>query len=203
MIDQSQVSIIIPHISLSRETEFSLKECLQSLIETTSNCKIIVVTNGSKPMNGYKWNNLNPIYDRVKRIHVEEQGQCKSVNAAIATVNTPWVFVTNNDMVYAPGWWEKMTNDLREDILCISPMLVEPRPGAPTFLVEFCGGAGGDFDKQKWLDYAAKQNFPLYLRLAALLHDVGKPKSRAWKPTPKGTRLNKGEKGEWTFYQHQ
>lgn len=53
------------------------------------------------------------------------------------------------------------------------------------------------------LDYAAKQNFSLHLRIAALLHDVGKPESRVWKPTPKGTRLNKGEKGEWTFYQHQ
>jgi hypothetical protein len=53
------------------------------------------------------------------------------------------------------------------------------------------------------LDYAAKQDFPLVLRLAALLHDVGKPRSRGWKGNPRGTRVNKGEKGEWTFYQHQ
>ncbi len=53
------------------------------------------------------------------------------------------------------------------------------------------------------LDYAVGQKFPLHLRLAALLHDVGKPRSRGWKPTPKGTRENKGAKGEWTFYQHQ
>lgn len=53
------------------------------------------------------------------------------------------------------------------------------------------------------LAYAAKENFPLHLRIASLLHDVGKPKSRGWKVGPKGSRTNKGEKGEWTFYQHQ
>ncbi len=53
------------------------------------------------------------------------------------------------------------------------------------------------------LNYAVEQKFPLYLRLAALLHDVGKPRSRGWKTKPGGTRMNNGEKGEWTFYQHQ
>lgn len=41
------------------------------------------------------------------------------------------------------------------------------------------------------LDYAAKQNFPLDLRLASLLHDVGKP------------RTKRGEGPDSTFYGHQ
>ncbi|MEK7641283.1 MAG: HD domain-containing protein [Patescibacteria group bacterium] len=53
------------------------------------------------------------------------------------------------------------------------------------------------------MDYSADQKFPLYLRLAALLHDVGKPKSREWKVKPDGTRIHNGQKGEWTFLQHQ
>jgi tRNA nucleotidyltransferase (CCA-adding enzyme) len=40
------------------------------------------------------------------------------------------------------------------------------------------------------LDHAAKKNFTLEVRLAALLHDVGKPHTRKW--------LN----NQWTFYGH-
>ncbi len=53
------------------------------------------------------------------------------------------------------------------------------------------------------LDYAVKQKFPLLLRLAALLHDVGKPRSRDWENKADGTRMNNGKRGEWTFHQHQ
>ncbi|MEK9180321.1 MAG: HD domain-containing protein [Patescibacteria group bacterium] len=53
------------------------------------------------------------------------------------------------------------------------------------------------------LDYAAKQGYPLYVRLAALLHDIGKPKSRGWQDNPEGKRVLNGKKGDWTFYQHQ
>jgi poly(A) polymerase/tRNA nucleotidyltransferase (CCA-adding enzyme) len=41
------------------------------------------------------------------------------------------------------------------------------------------------------LDYAAKQNYPLEIRIAALLHDVGKPRSK------------QGEGKYATFYQHE
>lgn len=43
------------------------------------------------------------------------------------------------------------------------------------------------------LDHSAKNNWPLEIRLSALLHDVGKPASRQW---------NK-EKKDWTFYGHE
>lgn len=78
---------------------------------------------------------------------------------------------------------------------------------------ELCEGVGMDqnlhhkytvFEHNvRALEYAVNQNFPLHLRIAALLHDVGKPQARGWKATQHGTRVNKGEKGEWTFYQHQ
>lgn len=45
----------------------------------------------------------------------------------------------------------------------------------------------------KALEHAAsKEDWPLGIRLAALLHDVGKPNSRRWSE----------EKGDWTFYGH-
>ncbi len=55
----------------------------------------------------------------------------------------------------------------------------------------------------KSLQYAVEKEFPLDLRLAALLHDVGKPKSRQWKNTPTGKKTRAGKKGDWTFYGHQ
>src|SRR3989338_4589078 len=47
------------------------------------------------------------------------------------------------------------------------------------------------------------RKFPLELRLASLLHDVGKPRSRQWKDDPSGEKTLNGKKGDWTFYQHQ
>mgnify|MGYP003393720657 CR=1 FL=1 len=41
------------------------------------------------------------------------------------------------------------------------------------------------------LNHAAKKGFPLYVRLAALLHDVAKPHTRVWK------------NNQWTFYGHE
>ncbi len=42
------------------------------------------------------------------------------------------------------------------------------------------------------LAHAAKKNFPLSVRLAALFHDIAKPETR-----------RKGQNGEWTFYGHE
>ncbi len=42
------------------------------------------------------------------------------------------------------------------------------------------------------LDHAAKKNFPLHVRLAALLHDIAKPHTRAI-----------GKNNDWTFYGHE
>ena len=141
MVDPKDVTIIIPHLGGTFEAEMALDECLISLKETAPDIKALVAVNGTRC-----------VKHRDSDLFIKEQGQCKAVNAVVATVNTPWIFVTNDDMVYSPGWWERL-NASRLDRLCISPRLVEPRKGAPTFIEYFCGGAGGDFDKQKFLDF--------------------------------------------------
>jgi tRNA nucleotidyltransferase (CCA-adding enzyme) len=45
----------------------------------------------------------------------------------------------------------------------------------------------------KTLQHAADKKWPLHIRLAALLHDIGKPK----------TRRRDAQKGDWTFYGHE
>lgn len=47
------------------------------------------------------------------------------------------------------------------------------------------------------LDHAAKKEWPLEVRLSALFHDIGKPKTRRWD----GTKA--GGKGKYTFYGHE
>lgn len=170
MIDTSQVSIIIPHLGANRDMCYSLACCLESLKENSPDIRVIVAKNGK----------LACMCQRDLRLR--EQGQCKAVNAAVATTNTPWIMISNDDMIYPPNWWENLQlfkgledNDVYQGFSCISPKLVEPRSGAPTFDVLFCGGAGGDFDKQKWNMYAEHEmgignplrtgfNFPVLIK---------------------------------------
>lgn len=153
MIDPKDITIIIPHLGATPEAEYALDQCLQSLRETVPGMKTIISINGSM-----KCGAKHDLKGYEVLIGLEEQGQCRAVNAAVATINTKWIFVTNDDMIYAPGWFEKLANTYW-DIGCVSPMLIEPRPGAPTFEVFFAGGAGGDFDKEKWLEFAKTHMF--------------------------------------------
>lgn len=148
MINPKDVTIIIPHLGNNPESEYALTQCITSLIESDfPEDNILVVKNG---VNNCK-------HDQLADIKIRQQGQCKAVNAAVATINTPWILISNDDMIYPPGWFEKLTEGEYEEFeFCVSPKLVEPKPGAPTFLTYFCGGAGGDFDKAKWLEYAKK-----------------------------------------------
>ena len=147
MIDPKDTTIIIPHLGGTFEAEMALDECLTSLKETVPDIKVLVAVNGTRC-----------VKHRDSDLFIKEQGQCKATNAAVATVNTPWIFVTNDDMIYAPGWWEQLTiiqgNAFERDTRCLSPKLIEPRVGAPTFEVQPFGGAGGDFDKEAWLKFA-------------------------------------------------
>ena len=185
MIDQKDVTIIVPHYGQSPESKYAWNQCAQSLIETVPEVVardggLIVATNGYDPA-------IDGVPNQVGDIHITSQGQCKAVNAAVAITNTPWILVTNDDMIYPPGWFEELvkpigkkffssSEDLDErviqplngglpsnlpiglreipEILCISPKLIEPRTGSPTFEIYFCGGAGGDFDKNKFLEFA-------------------------------------------------
>lgn len=55
----------------------------------------------------------------------------------------------------------------------------------------------------KSFEYSVKKDASLTVRLASLLHDVGKPATRVWKNIETGKKTNKGKRGDWTFYGHQ
>jgi hypothetical protein len=147
---------VIPHLGGTPEAEYALEQCWQSLEETAPKVQKVLVINGAKCHHEHAQN---------ASILIREQGQCKAVNAGVAITNTPWIMVTNDDMIFPPGWLENLDGfwdpTLVETVLTkpwyLCPKLIEPRPGAPTFEVLFCGGAGGDFDKQKFLDFVANE----------------------------------------------
>jgi len=150
MIKQSDITLIIPHLGETKEQEYAFDECYASLRESTPEIRIVVAKNGGA-------------CPHARDVRVLAQGQCKAVNAAVAITNTPWIMVSNDDMIYPPGWFERLTTTINDFYkpTCVSPKLVEPRPGAPTFETYFCGGAGGDFDKQKFFDYVKEYKEPL------------------------------------------
>ena len=144
MIQQSDCVIIIPHLGADSQQEYAFDQCYASLRESVSDMQIVVVKNG-------------PACQHLRDVRVLKQGQCMATNAAVAITNQPWILVTNDDMIYPPGWFEKLVTTPKE-IMCVSPMLIEPRQGAPTFQIVNCGGAGGDFDKDKWLEFVENFN---------------------------------------------
>jgi len=149
-----KLSIVIPTINRTgdlnqdRKINNALMECVVSLQETTDrDVEIIIVSNNDDP----KALPVEVNYNRIIRVNVWEQGQCRAVNAGVGVASGDWIMVTNDDMVYYPGW----TKHLTEEYDCYSPMLIEPTDGAPTFKKVFYGGADGDFDRKGWLEYAA------------------------------------------------
>ena len=138
------VAIIIPHFGADEQQERALDICLQSLQETIfDTTEVLIARNGNKCKNhGYA-------------VDVNAQGQCKGVNAVAGITDAKWLLITNDDMVYAPNWLEKMLHTVKKyNLKYLCPNLVEPRPGAPPFLVQPFGGAGGDFQKDKWITFA-------------------------------------------------
>lgn len=145
------ITIIIPtlnstgDVARDKKIHYAFANCLASLGETVPDIPVIVASNGNDP--GYLPMYLHP---KATRINLWEQGQCRAVNAAVASCNTEWIMVTNDDMVFPPYWSDSMEF---QNYKCISPKLVEPNDGAPTFIKHNCGGAGGDFDKDMFLNY--------------------------------------------------
>jgi hypothetical protein len=146
MVAEKDVTIIIPHLGGSNEEEYALDMCMDSLNESAPDMELLIAKNGDL----YNCNHN-------RDVDVKKQGQCMAVNAAVATTNTKYIMVSNGDMIYPPSWWEKVSSWygtlFHPETDTVSPILVEPRAGAPTFEVYFCGGAGGDFDKQKFFQY--------------------------------------------------
>jgi glycosyltransferase involved in cell wall biosynthesis len=135
-----KVSVIIP--SLAGVTTDYLRLCVKSLRKTVD-WDIIVVTNGTKAPE-----KLN-IPGITVRLHTPQQGQNNAVNIGAQVAQGDWLFVTNDDMYYAPGWDKSLRFN---ESLCFSPNLVEPvnnLGSAPPFMKVDGGFTLEEFDKEE------------------------------------------------------
>lgn len=125
-----KVTAIIPSLA-SEITKPYLQLCVESL-RATVDWDIIVVTNGTKapePLN---------IPGITKRLHTRDQGQANAVNIGAQAANSDYLFISNDDMYYAPGW----NKNIRFDYPVFSPNLVEPvnNPGSAAPFNKLDGG---------------------------------------------------------------
>lgn len=101
---------------------------------------------------------------------------------------------------------ERIRDEFTRIILSANPMIgliLSHKLGILPFIIPELGGAIGVAQNQahafdvfehlmRTVQHAADKNWPLEVRLAALLHDIGKPATRIWSP----------EKNDWTFHGH-
>lgn len=141
----TKVAVIIPSLA-SEATLPYLKLTVESL-RATVDWDIIVVTNGTKakPI-------LDDIYGITQHMHTRDQGQCNAVNigAQVASPATDYLFISNDDMYYAPGW----NINLEFNKLVLSPNLVEPTDnnGSAQPFLKFNGGYTLDNFNQEAID---------------------------------------------------
>lgn len=155
-----KVCVIIPSF-YEKDGEY-LKLAVESLRATTD-WDIIVVTNGGR----YK-PDLSAVKGITAHLHTRDQGQCNAVNIGVqlAAPNTDYLFISNSDMYYAPGW---NRNLMFGNMPCFSPNLVEPENNhgsADPFLKLDAGFTLEEFDRKKVdkfiADYDPLENQPLH-----------------------------------------
>lgn len=164
-----KISVVVP--SLYHVDGEYLKLCVESLRASTD-WDIVVVTNGTKDKP-----DLAHIKGISTHIHTRDQGQCNAVNigSQLASPDTDYLFISNSDMYYAPGW----NKNLRFDDLCFSPNLVEPvnNHGSAQPFLKFDGGFTlEEFDQAATNEYITTMlrdpnskivengfNFPLFI----------------------------------------
>lgn len=127
-----KIGVVIP--SLYHVDGDYLKVAVESLRATTD-WDIVVVTNGTKDKP-----DLSHIKGVTAHLHTRDQGQGIATNIGVQVLapNTDYVFISNSDMYYAPGW----NNNLRFDQLVMSPNLIEPtnNHGSAAPFLKFDGG---------------------------------------------------------------
>lgn len=161
-----KVGVVIPTL---QKNEAYLRLCVDSLRASGIDWDIVVVTNGGDQ---YPMPNL-----KAQRYHTRQQGQCNAVNIGVQLLppDTDYVFISNDDMYYAPGWLDDM-DKLEEWPLCWSPNLVEPtnnNGSAPPFLKLDAGFNLEEFNRTKVDEFVANHdekelttgfNFPVFIR---------------------------------------
>lgn len=174
----TKIAVVIPSLA-SEVTKPYLKLCIESLRDTVD-WDIFVVTNGTKDK-PY----LGDIRGITAHLHTRDQGQGRAVNigAQLASPDTDYLFISNDDMYYARDW----NRNLRFETSVFSPNLLEPTDNAgsaPPFLKIAAGLTIDVFKPEMVKEEVAKIvevgkvepevgfNFPLFIK-KGLWHFLG------------------------------
>lgn len=158
---KTKVTAVIPSL-YEKDAEY-LQIAVESLRATTD-WDIVVVTNGGR----YK-PDLSHIKGITVHIHTRDQGQCNAVNigAQLSAPNTDYLFVSNSDMYFAPGWNRNLF--FGELMRCFSPNLIEPidNAGSAKPFLKLDGGISMEAFKPEVVDefvadYDPLENQPLH-----------------------------------------
>jgi len=136
-----RLSIIIPTL---RENENYLKLTIESIRKyAKEDNEIIVATN-----NGPAWD--VPI-EGIKVVHREEQGQCGAVNLGVKNATNEYIYISDDDVVFAPNW-EELTEKAKEVEFLSGNFMENATKGgaAAPFVVNNCGTDTNNFDWAKW-----------------------------------------------------
>jgi GT2 family glycosyltransferase len=93
------------------------KRTIDSLRKTTPNAEIIVYDNHSTEAGFYEW----LLQDGFKHPHQvimndKNDGWGKAVNDALRFSNTEYILVSNNDVIYHDGWYEKCLQAYKDNL---------------------------------------------------------------------------------------
>ncbi len=146
---KEKLTVIVPTEASEDRIKY-LNTCVRTLNYYTPYFRVIIAVNGNKSVG------LDPNLNNFEYIKIEQQGQCNAVNVALQRVETPYVMVTNDDMVYGAGWDKPFMKGLEEHRVC-SPNLMEPHEGAHPFLTinEF-GENIDNFKSQQWFSLSSQ-----------------------------------------------
>lgn len=139
------LTVIIP-TRASEETKPYVEACVASIRQTAPWVEIVVAKNG---------NHCLDLDVNAEVVYFRKQGQCNAVNEAVKGVGSKYIMVSNDDMIYSPGWANNLMDAVKEH-LCVSPTLVEPKGGAEPFYNYDCGRSVDEFNMDKWLDFVGE-----------------------------------------------
>lgn len=107
--------IVIPHYGVNQELVCKLLNCLTSIASCSSNCRVILVDNGSPD---WDIDTIEKMLNHVPFVSIRNSknlGFVRAINQGLQYSTAPYIVMLNNDTIVAPGWLDAMRQPFIED----------------------------------------------------------------------------------------